>query len=205
MDITRINEKLEGRKPIEIVEWAFSLEKKTIATTNFGPFEAVILHLIQIIRPQTEIVWVDSGYNTHATYKFADRLCELLKLNLKVYTPTITSRRRDARMGGIPEVDTELHLQFTKQVKIEPFKKALKEIQPEVWLTAIRRVQTVQRAGTDIVSVDKNGLLKVAPVLNMTDADMIAYLETNNLPNELDYYDPTKVYANRECGLHNRD
>ena len=108
-------------------------------------------------------------------------------------------------MGGIPEVDTELHLQFTKQVKIEPFKKALKEIQPEVWLTAIRRVQTVQRAGTDIVSADKNGLLKVAPVLNMTDADMIAYLETNNLPNELDYYDPTKVYANRECGLHNRD
>ena len=205
MDLTGINEKLEGRKPIEILEWAFSLRKKTIATTNFGPFEAVMLHLVQILEPQTEIIWIDSGYNTHATYKFADRLSEQLKLNLKVYTPTITARRRDARMGGIPEVDTDLHRQFTEQVKIEPFRNALKEIQPEVWLTAIRRVQTAHRAGTDIVATDKSGMLKVAPVLNLTDAEMLSYLKKNNLPDEPDYYDPTKVFTNRECGLHQRE
>jgi phosphoadenosine phosphosulfate reductase len=57
---------------------------------------------------------------------------------------------------------------------------------------------------TDIVSVDKKGMWKVAPVLNLSDEDMLGYLEKNNLPNEIDYYDPTKVYERRECGLHNR-
>lgn len=204
MDLKDINRKLEGKGPIEILEWVFSLEKKIIATTNFGPFEAVMLHQIKLLRPQTQIVWVDTGYNTHATYLFADKLCELLSLNLKVYTPTITARRRDARMRGIPEVDTALHQQFTEQVKLEPFKKALEEIKPDVWLTAIRKVQTEQRALTDIVSMDKKGMWKVAPVLNLTDEDMLSYLEKNNLPNEIDYYDPTKVHAKRECGLHNR-
>ena len=202
MDVKDINRKLERKGPIEILEWVFSLEKKIIATTNFGPFEAVMLHQIKLLRPQTQIVWVDTGYNTHATYLFADKLCELLSLNLKVYTPTITARRRDARMRGIPEVDTELHKQFTEQVKLEPFKKALEEIKPDVWLTAIRKVQTEQRAVTEIVSIDKKGMWKVAPVLNLTDEDMLSYLEKNNLPNEIDYYDPTKVHATRECGLH---
>jgi phosphoadenosine phosphosulfate reductase len=28
------------------------------------------------------------------------------------------------------------------------------------------------------------------------------YLEKNNLPDEIRYFDPTKVKAGRECGLH---
>jgi phosphoadenosine phosphosulfate reductase len=28
------------------------------------------------------------------------------------------------------------------------------------------------------------------------------YLEKNNLPDEIRYFDPTKVEAGRECGLH---
>ena len=28
------------------------------------------------------------------------------------------------------------------------------------------------------------------------------YLKDHGLPNENDYYDPTKVHGNRECGLH---
>ena len=34
--------------------------------------------------------------------------------------------------------------------------------------------------------------------------ELFSYLEKNDLPNEMDYYDPTKVHAKRECGLHNR-
>jgi phosphoadenosine phosphosulfate reductase len=31
---------------------------------------------------------------------------------------------------------------------------------------------------------------------------MARYLAEHNLPDEKDYFDPTKVLENRECGLH---
>ena len=64
-------------------------------------------------------------------------------------------------------------------------------------------MQNPNRAGLDIVSPDPNfGTLKVSPVFYLSDADMEAYLEEHNLPNEWDYFDPAKADEKRECGLH---
>ncbi len=64
---------------------------------------------------------------------------------------------------------------------------------PEVWLTAIRKDQTPFRNDLDIVTQDETGLIKVAPVFYWTDVDMEGYLLENELPDEEDYFDPTKV------------
>jgi phosphoadenosine phosphosulfate reductase len=64
-------------------------------------------------------------------------------------------------------------------------------------------VQNPNRAGLDIVSHDANfGSLKVSPFFYFTDADMEAYLQQHQLPNEWDYFDPAKADEKRECGLH---
>jgi len=47
-------------------------------------------------------------------------------------------------------------------------------------------------------------LLKVAPLLNWNQAQLKAYLQEYNLPDEQDYFDPTKVHDARECGLQTR-
>jgi phosphoadenosine phosphosulfate reductase len=52
------------------------------------------------------------------------------------------------------------------------------------------------------VSLNPDGIIKVAPVLHWTARDMHRYLVQHNLPNNFDYYDPTKVEEHRECGLH---
>ena len=88
-------------------------------------------------------------------------------------------------------------------MKLEPFQRGMKELAPKVWITALRKVQNPNRAGLDIVSPDPNfGTLKVSPVFYLSDADMEAYLEEHNLPNEWDYFDPAKADEKRECGLH---
>ncbi|MEC9381620.1 MAG: phosphoadenylylsulfate reductase, partial [Thermodesulfobacteriota bacterium] len=38
---------------------------------------------------------------------------------------------------------------------------------------------------------------------NWSDKDLDQYMKENNLVNEYDYFDPTKVDEKRECGLHN--
>lgn len=123
---------------------------------------------------------------------------------MRVYNPLVSAARRNALMG-IPDVDDPRHEEFTNQVKLEPFTRALQDMAPDVWLTAVRREQTAFRAGMDIVSQDKpGGVIKVAPVLEWTEADMAGYRDEYDLPDETRYYDPTKVLGNRECGLHNR-
>ena len=43
---------------------------------------------------------------------------------------------------------------------------------------------------------------KVAPLLNWSSKQMNDYLKQHALPNNFDYFDPTKVEEKRECGLH---
>jgi len=202
LDFKAINNQLEDATAQEIVEWALSIQGKTIVTTNFGPQEAVLLHMVSQLKPDTEVLWIDSGYNKVETYKFADNLTNKLGLNLTVYTPLVTAARRDAVMNGIPLIDEHSHGKFSDQFKLEPFKRAMNEIKPDVWLTAVRREQTLVRQEMDVVSWGPNKVIKVSPLLNWTIENMKTYLNQYCLPDETFYFDPTKVEAGRECGLH---
>ncbi len=115
----------------------------------------------------------------------------------------MTSERRNAIMGGVPTVDEEeRHREFTWQVKLEPFERALAEFKPEVWLTGIRREETQHRKTLDVVSLDGRGMVKVAPLFHWSDEDVEAYMARFELPTCRHYFDPTKVHDGRECGLH---
>jgi len=204
IDLTAINAELANQSPEEIIRWAASLGKRTMMTTTFGDHSAVILHKVTRIIPDIKILWVDTGYNSSATYRFASKLMNELDLKVDVYTPEMTSARRNVLMKGIPEVNEPLHEEFTRQVKLEPFERAIREAQPEIWITSLRREQTEHRKNMDIVTRSQEGYLKIAPILDWTEADMNQYLEDHNLPNEPDYFDPTKGQEDRECGLHTK-
>ena len=204
LDLAEANAELEGKSPQEIIRWAFELGRRTITTTTFGDHSAVLLHMVSRIQYNAKILWVDTGYNTSATYRFANKLINELDLNIDVFTPDITTARLNVMMGGIPEVDDPMHEEFTRQVKLDPFKRATDTLKPEVWLTGIRRDQTDFRKSLDIVTRSKEGFIKVAPLLNWIEQDMDAYLAQHQLPNEPDYFDPTKAHETRECGLHTR-
>lgn len=204
-EILRANTELGLQPPQEIIRWAIARSNgRAIVSTNFRPYEAVLLHLCVQEQPDIPVLWVDHGYNRAATYRHAEQLKKLLNLNLKAYLPTITPAHRDAIFGDIPAPDDEAGLkQFSAQMKLEPFRRGMRELAPAVWITALRKVQNPGRAAMDIVSEDKNfGALKISPVLNWTDAQMEDYLKRHNLPLEWDYFDPAKSDEKRECGLH---
>ena len=203
--LTDWNAELRYKSPLEITRWAIAQARgRAVVSTNFRPYEAVLLHLCVQAQPDIPVLWVDHGYNRPATYRHAERLRSLLKLNLKVCLPRITAAHRDALYGPIPDMDDEAGLkQFSALMKLEPFQRGMRELAPRVWITALRQVQNPSRAELDIVSPDTNfGTLKVSPVFYFSDADMDVYLEEHELPNEWDYFDPAKADEKRECGLH---
>lgn len=199
------NVELRNLTPIEIVRWAISQAAgRAIVSTNFRPYEAVVLHLATQVEPGIPVLWVDHGYNRPATYRHAEQLRQLLQLDIRPYLPRMSAAHRDAIDGPIPETDDEVGLKkFSSVMKLEPFQRGMTELAPTIWITALRQVQNPNRAGLDIVSADPNfGSLKVSPVFYLDDAAMEAYLAEHNLPNEWDYFDPAKADEKRECGLH---
>jgi len=201
MNLDKLNTKLQDKPPKEIVQWVKDQANKPVITTNFRPYESAILHLVTSTIPDIKVIWCDTGYNTPETYRHAHELIERLNLNIKVYVPKQSVGYRNVVLG-IPEVDTPEHELFSHQVKLEPFQRAMEEHQPDFWFTNLRKGQTAFRDKIDVASKSKDGIIKVSPFYNFTDLDLDLYLEKHNLPNEKNYYDPTKVLANRECGIH---
>lgn len=201
IDLEQINKDLKDKSPAEIIAWAIEIANNPLVTTNFRPYEVAILHACTQVEQDLKVIWCDTGYNTPQTYKHANELINSLGLNVHLYVPQQTSAHRDSIMG-IPQIEDPQHAIFTEQVKLEPFNRAMAEHKPDVWFTNLRSGQTAFRNSIDVVSVSKDGVLKVSPFYHWSDMELDAYLEENNLPNEFKYFDPTKVLSNRECGLH---
>lgn len=203
-ELEQLNQQLRDKTPQEIIRWSLGLGLRVFASTSFSPYSAGLLHMVKETAPNMPVVWVDSGYNMPDAYRTAEKIINELQLDIRVYIPQMTAERRNALMGGIPhpEDDEALHQEFTRQVKLEPFQRALNDLQGQVWITGIRQQETSFRKSLDILSLDNRGLLRVAPIFYWSDEQLQAYVEAHNLPTCRHYFDPTKVLDGRECGLH---
>lgn len=203
IDLDSVNASLRHASAQEVVQWALTQNAPTIATTSMGRNAALMLHLVSQLDSTVPTIWVDTGYNLRDTYIVAERLIRDLELDIHVYSPQMTSERRNAIMGGIPTIDEEeRHTAFTEEVKLEPFNRALQDFQPRIWLTGIRREETQHRKSLDIVSRDNRGIIKVAPIFYWSEDEVEDYMAEHQLPTCRHYFDPTKVADGRECGLH---
>ena len=200
-DINHLNHHFRGIPPEEIISWAIHYGSKSVVTTNFRPYEVAILNAVTEVKSDIPVIWCDTGYNTPNTYRHAEELISGLDLNIKLFVPRQTTAHRDAVMG-IPDIDDPRHKEFTEQVKLEPFRRAMAEHKPDVSFTNLTKGQTALRDTFSILSLTEKGVLKVSPFYYWSDTGLDAYLYERGLPNEHNYFDPTKVLENRECGLH---
>src|SRR5215469_2329503 len=186
--IARWNAELHSKSATEIIEWALTEDQRAIVSTNFAPYAAVLLHLCVRVKQDIPVLWVDHGYNKPATYRHAEDLKKLLRLDIRAFVPKVTAAHYDAIHGGAPEPTPENEERikaFSAVMKLEPFQRGMRELAPRVWITALRKVQNPNRAGLDVVSHDGNfGTLKVSPVFHWNDKDMHTYLSEHQLPNE---------------------
>ena len=202
-DLSLANSAMTEAAPMDILATALDAASQTIISTSFSAYSAVLLHMVQTVRPGTTVVWCDTGFNTAATYRFVDQLVKRLDLNLKVFQPTVSAAHLQARYNDVPAIGTREHGEFTKVVKLEPFTRAFSEIKPDLWINGIRREETEFRKSQDIFTWDASrATTKVAPCFHSTTMDLVDYLLAHNLPSEVEYNDPTKAADHLECGLH---
>ncbi|WP_204346946.1 phosphoadenosine phosphosulfate reductase family protein [Psychroserpens algicola] len=201
LDLEILNKSLRDKTPDEIIKWALTLSENRIVTTSFGVYSAILLSTMSKHDKAIKVVWCDTLYNSPDTYKHAAHLINQYDLNIHQYQSLMSKEDIDATIG-LPSLEDDNHAQFSEVVKLEPFRRALQEHQPDLWFTNIRVRQTELRNKKDILSYSKDGILKISPFYYWTDYDLDNYLEAHNLPKNHSYFDPIKALKNRECGIH---
>ncbi|WP_178990115.1 phosphoadenosine phosphosulfate reductase domain-containing protein [Winogradskyella schleiferi] len=201
VDIDFWNKKLKDKTPIEIAKWALKLSDNKIVTTSFGIYSSVLLSTMSKLDNTIKVIWCDTLYNQPSTYEHASNLIKKYNLNIFKYQSLYTKEEIDATIG-LPSLEDDNHAVFSEAVKLEPFRRALKEQNPDIWFTNIRVRQTEYRDKKDILSYSKDGILKVSPFYYWSDTDLDQYIEDNKLTKNHYYFDPIKALLNRECGIH---
>lgn len=200
-NLIAMNEEFQDAKPSEIMKFTIEHAKNPVIFTNFRPLAVAFLHLVTQPKPDIPVIWVDHGFNTPETYRHIERVVERLNLNLKVFSPKMSAAHYTAVYGDIPKVDTPEHDRFSEIVKLEPFNRAMSEIKPDVWLNGIRHDQNAHRKNLNVFTFGSHSTVRVAPMFNLTELDVEEYIYDHDLPDNNDYFDPTKVEEHRECGL----
>ena len=200
-NIHLFNQNLRYEDPQEIINFVLEFAERPVLTTSFGPYSASILHAVTNVQKDVKVIWCDTGYNTSDTYSHANQLIEQLELNIEIYTPKFTTAYIDNTLGR-PDLRNPKHSVFSEKVKLEPFRRALRQHRPDVWFTNIRNGQTKYRNGLDILSFTEDGILKVSPFYYFDDDRIKKYLKRYDLPVEYNYFDPVKALDQRECGIH---
>lgn len=158
------------------------LGDRLVATTSFGIQAAVMLHLIHEHAPKIPIVFIDTGYLFPETYRYIEQLSGLLdKLDLRIYQPSVTAARMEARWGKLWEGGQEDHDRYAMITKIEPMNRALREIGADVWLSGLRRSQSSTRSDRPFIERQKK-TLKAYPILDWADAQVDLYFHQHDLP-----------------------
>ena len=211
----------------ERVRWSLErLPGNHVLSSSFGAQAAVSLHLLTRAAPGIPVVLVDTGYLFPETYRFVDQLGERLNLNLKVYRSEFSPAWQEARFGRRWEQGLEGIEAYNQANKVEPMRRALRELRAGTWFAGLRRGQSGSRADIPFL-VFTGGRWKVHPIADWTGRDVARYLRRHKLPHhplrakgyisigdrhstrsihEVAQADETRFHGlKRECGLHEID
>jgi len=222
--LERCNSIFADLSPIERAEWAFEhLPSQHALSSSFGAQAAVSLHLLTQVDPNLPVILVDTGYLFPETYRFIDDLTDRLQLNLKVYRSQYSPAWQEARHGkrwlqGIDGLNA-----YNEENKVEPMRRALRDIGVQTWFAGLRRKQSNSRSNIPFLDWS-NGRWKVHPIADWNDRDVHMYLKKHDLPyhplwekgyvsigdhhstkpiHEVSTLEQTRFFGlQRECGIH---
>lgn len=170
----------EDQGAAAVLRWAqATFGTRLCATASMT--DAVVVHLLSVHAPGTDVLFLDTGQHFPETLDFRRQVEQSYRLQVIDVHWNRPSGRLDAGGPGVPnefEVDPD---SCCRRRKVLPLREALASY--DAWITGIRRVETARRATTPTVSWDEsNQVVKIAPIVAWTDDQVAAYVDDFNLP-----------------------
>ena len=173
---------LEKQSADQRIDWAIqNFSQNIFMSTSFGIQSAVMLHIITQKIPHIPIVFIDTGYLFPETYEFAETLSKRLKLKVLTFRSLVEPKQQELKYGKLWEQGIEGLNKYNKLNKIDPMKRAIKELNKKAWFAGIRREQSQSREEKPVVEI-QNNITKIYPIIDWDDRKIDIYLKKNNLP-----------------------
>ncbi|MDX9993105.1 MAG: phosphoadenylyl-sulfate reductase [Anaerolineales bacterium] len=178
-EINQLALEMENQPPQQIIAWAVENFSPQIAiSSSFQSQSVPLLHMVSQIEPTILVFFLDTGLHFWETLMFREKLQREFGLHIQNLHPDKQWNNFLGRFGrNLYEQDPDLCC-FLR--KVQPMQKAMTTVR--AWISGIRRDQTANRQNAKILELERDGLLKINPLLNWTRQDVQEYARQHNLP-----------------------
>jgi phosphoadenosine phosphosulfate reductase len=176
--------RFEHSETQEVLAYFLSEFKGMIAfATSLGAEDQVLIEMISAIDPSTRIFTLDTGRMFPESYDVIERTMARYKINIEIFFP---ERQQVEKMVNEKGINLFYESAENRKLcchirKIEPLNRALGGV--EVWISGLRRSQSVTRTGISMVEWDENhDIIKINPLLNWSENQVWDYIKQKNIP-----------------------
>jgi len=178
-----LNAQIRDETPQGILAWAIAHLPNLYQTTAFGLTGLAATDMLaKLSSPSPPLIFIDTLYHFQETLDLASEVQRRYGTPIYVYRPEGTDTREDfERVHGERLWETNEH-QYDYLVKVEPARRAYRELNVKAVITGRRATQGADRASLQPLEVDSTGLIKVNPLYALTFAQVKAYVDEHNVP-----------------------
>jgi len=151
--------------------------------SSFGAEDMVILDLLHRLDLDVEVFTLDTGRLHEETHALIARARQRYERPIRVLVPDAAELEAYvAAHGNNAFYDSvELRKRCCGIRKLGPLRRALQG--KSLWITGLRRGQSAARAEVEVLAHDEaNGLMKLNPLADWSDADVQGYVERHGVP-----------------------
>jgi phosphoadenosine phosphosulfate reductase len=158
----------------DVIERAFADAQAPCITSSFQAECVVLTHMLQQVRPDIPVLFLDTVHHFAATYAYRDQQAAAYRLNL------INLRAPEPQPGLWQTAGTEA---CCARHKVGPLFSALEAY--DTWFTALRRDQSPSRANLQEIEPfrlpSSKAIRRVAPLAAWTARDVWKYAKDHDI------------------------
>ncbi len=150
-------------------------ESNVLLTSSFGTTAVLLLHLFYDLDIRQKIHFLDTTFHFEETITYKNQLTHLFDLHVSELRPEAW-KNKYIRQNEVWKTDPDFCCSVNK---VEPL-QSVKE-KADFWISGLMNWQNEHRKQLDIFE-EKDGIIKFYPLLDVTEADALQYIEENKLP-----------------------
>lgn len=178
------NEEFLNQEPQKVLEYFLNEFPQTSALSSSLSYEdQTITDMMVGIRKDARIFTLDTGRQFPETYDLIDRTNMQYGIRIEVFFPDWHNVQKMVKEHGINLFydSAEFRHLCCNVRKVEPLKRALQGV--EVWISGLRREQSVTRANMQMVEYDTaDNVIKLNPLILWTEEQVKEYVRKNGVP-----------------------
>ena len=156
---------------------------KIALSSSMSVEDQLLTEMVIGIDPEAKIFTLDTGRLFPETYDLIDRTAKKYDTNIEVFFPESSDVEEMVYTKGMNLFFSSIENRklCCNLRKLKPLARALNGL--DVWITGLRREQSITRVDMQMIEWDENNnLLKLNPLINWTEDEVWKRIKDNNIP-----------------------